>query len=469
MQTRRLRAIAIAALAGIVFAACSSDRGDGTTATDQTTVPGGTETTVSTAPETEMFGDLESPCGEGDAAGATAQGVTDDSITIGYGDDAGFASTPGLNHEMSDAVKAMIEWCNGQGGINGREIVGNYYDAKIVDVGNVMLAACGEVFMLVGQGFSLDSAQEETRVGCGLASVPGFSVSPEFAHGPLMMQPVPNPTDFTPVQIAAYIAEAFPEQVKKAAVMYANYAATLDTKDKVLESYPPFGWEFLDCPQEYNIGGEDDWKPFVQKLKDCQAEVVYWTGSPTPNMQNFLVAAQQLDYSPIYVTDANFYAEGFAQWNASNGGAGDNVYVRMAFTPLEEAADNPATQKYLDIVAESGGDVSLLGVQAADAFLLWATAAKACGSDVTSECIFAEIAKIEEWTGGGLQAPTNPGTNMPPTCGMTIKLSGGTYERVAPTETAEFACDESYVQPVTGPVVERAELGPDRISTKYTG
>ena len=192
-----------------------------------------------------MFGDLASPCGPGDASGATAQGVTDTSITIGYGDDAGFPTSPGLNHEMSDAVKGMVKWCNDQGGINGRTIDGKYYDAKITEVNNVMTEACSQVFMLVGQGWSLDSAQEQTRLGCNLAAVPGFSVSPQFANAKLMVQPVPNPIDFTPVEIAAAMQKKFPEKITKAAVMYANYAATIDTKDKVLDSYPKFGFNFL--------------------------------------------------------------------------------------------------------------------------------------------------------------------------------------------------------------------------------
>ena len=36
---------------------------------------------------------------------------------------------------MGDAVKAMIAWCDAQGGINGRKIVGDYYDAAITNVG----------------------------------------------------------------------------------------------------------------------------------------------------------------------------------------------------------------------------------------------------------------------------------------------------------------------------------------------
>ena len=45
----------------------------------------------------------------------------------------------------------MIDWCNEQGGINGRQIVGNYYDAAITNVVNVTTEACSQVFMLVGE------------------------------------------------------------------------------------------------------------------------------------------------------------------------------------------------------------------------------------------------------------------------------------------------------------------------------
>jgi hypothetical protein len=250
--------------------------------------------------------------------------------------------------------------------------------------------------------------------------------------------------------------------------MYANYAATIDTKDKVLESYPPFGFEFLPCEQQYNIGGEDDWKPFVQALKDCGAEVVYFTGSPNPNFQNFLTAAAQLSYSPIYLTDANFYDEGFADWNVQNNGAGDKVYIRQAFTPLSEADTVKATQDYLDAVAAVDGDVNQLGEQAVSAFLLWATAAKDCGDAVTRDCIFEKIAEIDDWTGGGMHAPTNPASNLPPECGITLKLEAGEFVRFDPAEAGAYDCNPDYVKQVTGEVVTRAQLGPDRVSTKYT-
>jgi ABC-type branched-subunit amino acid transport system substrate-binding protein len=448
-------ALAVAAVLALVAGACSSGRGADAGAN-------GTDATTADAATAASFGDLESPCGPGDASGSTAQGVSDTSITIGYGDDAGYQPAPGLSHELSDAMKAMIDWCNEQGGIDGRQVVGNYYDAKVTEVTNAMTQACNEVFMLVGEGWVFDSGQETTRRACGLPAVPGYAVSPAFSNAPDMVSPVPNPVDYTPVELAAAFQQLFPEQIKKTGLVYADYPATKDPKDKVVATYPAFGFQFLPCDQIYGIQGESDWKPLAQKLKDCGAEVVYFAGSPYPNFENFLDAAAQVDYHPIWFSDANMYDETLAQWNVN--GYADNVYVRSSFPPLFEADSVPAAQDYIDIVTDSGGEVNQLGSQAASAFLLWAGAAKACGSDLTRECVMAELAKVTDWTAGGLHSAGNPAENMPTECGMVMKLDGTRFVRVYPEEAGAMDCDPSYVAKVTGPVVDQANLDANRIS-----
>jgi Periplasmic binding protein len=450
------------AVALVAAAACSSDRGEDPSATGDE--GGGSETTQADSAATDHFGTLASPCGPGDASGATDQGVTDDQIVIGYGDDAGFSVSPGLSHETSDAIKAMMAWCNEQGGINGREIVGNYYDAAITNVVNATTQACGEVFMLVGEAWALDSEQEETRLGCGLPAVPTYSVSPVFANAPLSYQAVPNPADIFAAGSAGQVADLFPDEVKKSTVMYGNFAATIDTKDKVLQAFPKFGFEFLDCPQEYAIGGEPDWKPFAQKLKDCGAEVVYYSGQAYPNMQNLLDAADQLDYHPIWLTDSNNYLQSFADWNTA--GNGDNVYLRSGFVPFEAAEEGSATQQYVDIVQENGGDISQLGQQATSSFLLWATAAQKC-PELTRQCVLDELSKIKKWDGGGLHAETSPGDNMPPECSLLLKLEGTTWVQAFPETPGEFDCNPDGAFELSGRVVDQAQLGPDRVSTKF--
>ena len=472
MSGRRHRAITACLLSlGLLAASCgshgSSDATSNTTSSN-TTAAGGAPTTGAGG-DGQKFGDMASPCGKGEAKGATADGVTDDSITIGYGDDAGYAAAPGLDKELSDAIKPMIEWCNAQGGINGRQVKGNYYDAKAVQVTQAMTAACNDkVFMLVGQGWVLDSAQEKERISCGLPSIPAYTVATAFAHGPGVIQPIPNPGDQVPVSAAYQLAKKFPDAVKKAAFVFAEFPATQETRDKYAASFPEAGWKFQDCDQVYNVAGESDWKPFASNLETCGIETVVWVGSPNPNFENFLAAAKQVGFKPkAWLSDANQYDSGFATWNGQNGGAGDDVYVRVATVPFEMADTVPAVKQYLKLVNDSNGTTALLGVQATSAFLLWAKSVKSCGSDVTRKCVMDAAAKEKGWTAGGLHGPTNPGANEAAGCGILLKLDGDGFTKIAPSKGLFDCKDEYLVTGVKTTAVTEAKLDGDRVATEY--
>jgi hypothetical protein len=447
-------------------------------AASATTVASAPGTTVAVAPDTTVppttvptpkFGTLEAPCGPGTATGATANGVTDTSITIGYGDDAGFASAPGLDRELSDAMKAMISWCNGLGGINGRKVVGNYYDAKVLQVTQAVTQACNDkVFMLVGQGYVLDAGQETVRIGCKLSSIPGFAVATAFAHGPGVISPVPGAGDEVPASAAYQVAQLFPDAVKKAALVFAEFPATRETRDKYAAAFPTAGWTFLKCEQIYNVNGESDWKPFASNLKACGADSVVWVGSPNPNMENFLAAAKQVGFTPkVWLTDSNQYDVSFATWNGQNGGAADSVYIRMATVPFESASTVPAVQQYLDLIKAQGASPALLGVQATSSFLLWATAVQSCGSNVTAKCVLDAAAAQKNWTAGGLHTPTNPGTNDVPSCGILMKMTGAKFEQVVPT-SGVFDCQDKYlIKGITTTALTAAKLDASRVATQF--
>ena len=97
-------------------------------------------------------------------------------------------------------------------------------------------------------------------------------------------------------------------------------------------------------------------------------------------------------------------------------------------------------KQYIDIVKADGGAISQLGEQAVSSFLLWATAAKACGSTLTRQCMVNKMSKVHDWTGGGMHAATDPGNNKPPTCGMLIKLTAPSASREYPTKAGTFDC-----------------------------
>jgi ABC-type branched-subunit amino acid transport system substrate-binding protein len=464
-RTRLVTGSILLVLIALVATACGGNHSNGA-------APSGGSTTAApgtTAAAAAKFGTLASPCGPGSAKGATAKGVTDTSITIGYGDDAGYSAAPGLDKEMGDAVKAMIGWCNQQGGINGRKVVGNYYDAKVLNVTQIMTQACSSVFMLVGQGWVLDSGQEQTRIGCKLSTIAGYSVSTVFAHGSGMQQPLPNPGDQVTDSAAFQVAKLFPDAVKKAAVVYAQFPATQETRDKEVAGYVKAGWNFLKCDQLYAIGGESDWKPIASNLKRCGIEVVDWVGTPDPNMENLLNAAKQVGFAPkAWVTDPNQYTTSFATWNGQNGGAANNVYVRMTGVPFEYAAQAPAVKQYMTLLGQSHGTIGLLGEQSASAFLLWATGVKSCGSNVTAACVLGSAAKQQSWTGGGLHVPTDPGANQATKCGMLMKLDGAKWVKVVPSGTQLFDCNSEYlVSGITTSALAAAKLNANRIATEF--
>jgi ABC-type branched-subunit amino acid transport system substrate-binding protein len=462
MSSRKLAPVCIAI--ALVVVACGGNHGNSV----GTATTGGPSTTA--APSVVKFGTLDSPCGPGTATGATAKGVTNTTITIGYGDDAGYTAAQGLDKEMSDAVKPMIKWCNDQGGINGRKVIGNYYDAKVLQIGQVMTQACNDKnFMLVGQGFVLDANQEQTRIQCQLATIPGFAVGTAFASGSGMQQPIPNPGDQEPLSSAYQIAKLFPDAVKKAAFAFAEFPATRETRDKAAAGYVKAGWKFLNCDQIYNIQGESDWKPFASTLKSCGAQAVVWVGSPDPNLENFLNASKQVGFAPkAWASDPNAYTAAFAKWNGQNGGAGDNVYVRMTGVPFEFASQAPAVKEYMTLVAASHGTIGLLGEQSASAFLLWATGVKACASDVTAKCVLDNAAQQKNWTGGGLHIPTDPGGNSAARCGMLLKLDGANWVKVVPSDATLFDCNDEYVDKgVKTSAVTAAKLNASGIATEF--
>ena len=298
--------------------------------------------------------------------------------------------------------------------------------------------------------------------------MPGYNGSAVASMDPLTVAPVPNPIDYYNTEQAYALAEAFPEKVKHAAVVFPPLPASVASKDKMQTTYTQAGWSFLDCPQQYQLNGEATWAPFVQRLKDCGAQAVYFSGGEA-NLENLLDAAAQADYHPLWFLEANFYTQTFAAWNQH--GNADDVYVKDTYVPLFEADLNPATQQYIDIVKKSGGDISQLGAQSTSAFLLWATAAKECGNGLTRDCVMQKLHEVHKWTGGGLHTATDPGGNLPGDCGNDLKLDGTTWTQWAPKEKATFNCDSKYLVKVEPPVAGQAELKLDsnRIAHQYTG
>lgn len=447
----------IAALA-LVAAACSS-RGEDSSAPAESD---GAWADTTAAPGGVTFGDMASPCGPaveadagdtattaaagGDAPEGDTQGITDDAILVGTVADPGFTGTPGLNQEIFDSGDAFVQWCNDQGGINGRELRLTEYDAAIQNYQTKMQEACGQEFAIVGDGAVQDNLWASTGAACGLIDIAGFAVTPEKSGtvGPdvveetRVVQPVPNTADTYEVGGLQTLAEEHPEAFQHVGIVYGDFETLRVQADKGRQAIEAEGGTVV-SEQTYNLVGEANWAPLATALERDGVEWLYFVGQPG-NLALLQQSMAEVDYRPeVTFVEANHYDP---EYLAAAGDAAEGTYLRSVYVPFEEADQNKATQDYLDMVAAVDGKTALLGAQSVSAWLLFADAARQCdlAGDLTRTCVLATAGSVTEWTGGGLHGVTDPSTNTPTRCSMILQVQDGAFVRYSPDEG--FNCED---------------------------
>ena len=237
----------------------------------------------------------------------------------------------------------------------------------------------------------------------------------------------------------------------------------ITSSTKVRSMAEAAGFKLKDCGVTLNYEGEASYLPFAEKFKACGVKGLWTSRSPVPGELNFIKSLDQVGIDPIFAGEATWY--GLRSCRLEQGHRTARQPQRGLIFPMIENADKvPAVKKYLDLVSEEGGKIALLGMQSASSFLLWATAADKCGSDLTRQCMVNELSSIHDWTGGGLHAATDPGKNMPASCGLMVAIDWREVSQVFPATAAEFKCDPKYLI-ATDKSTWGTDLGADRVAT----
>jgi ABC-type branched-subunit amino acid transport system substrate-binding protein len=445
-----------ATIAAVLLLASCGTRGDPRAAerVDAGPTPTATESS-STEADATVFGTLPSPCGPtpaGMTLTASDQGVTPESITVATIADPG-GPVPGLNQGIFDSMDAFAEWCNAQGGINGRELVVKKLDAGVLQYRERVLEACEFAFALVGGGGALDELGAQEAVDCGLVDVPGFTVSALKSDSDRMVQPAPNPSGEYNVGAARWMAEEDPDAIEKAASLYTKVETTEIQEARHREAYEQVGFDFV-YEAAANLN-EVNWAPLIVAMRGSEVEYVTLTSSFEEGV-NLQKAMVEQGFEPTFFDlEANYYNP---KYPAAAGKAADGTLVRLTAVPFEEADENPAMSQYLEALAATNGDdvvPELLGVQSWSAGLLFATAVKALGADVTRDALLAELESIHEWDGGGLHGPNDPGNNRASGCFVVMEVVDGGFERRYPEEGLD--CDQGNLVELEGDYGEGAK------------
>jgi ABC-type branched-subunit amino acid transport system substrate-binding protein len=437
-----------AMLALALFAAACSRSGSTGAPPASNTNP---STTAATAGPGD-FGTLKKVCGPGTQTTSPDQGVTPDSIEIATSSDPGFAGRRGLNQEIFDAGEVFTKWCNAAGGINGRKIKLDEYDAALFNFDAQIKKACATAFYLVGNGNVFDNNPgQRDRLSCLLPEIPTYMVTLEGRDSDLTVQPVPNKSDQIAVGPFNFVAKKFPDAIKSVVTLTGNVSATELVDAQSTEAARTLGWT-VKANLQYSALGEPTWVPVAQKIKDQGAKGLLYTGEPQ-NLALLMKALQQINYPLDFVLAAsNHYDQNLI---TGGGSAIHNIYMTIGFVPFEDAGKNPATQQYLDLFAKykpKGKSHAALGLQTWSAWLLFAEAADKCGADVTRKCVYDNSLTFTDWTGGGLNAPQNVKDQSSGNCGIILEATPSGFVEPAGFEPNNgfFKCDPSGVLTLHG-------------------
>jgi hypothetical protein len=408
-------------------------------------------TTVATNGEWPGVGKI---CESGAGGSSSVRGVGSNTIHIAVFNDESNTTVPGLEKEFVQFANAFADWCNASGGINGRHIVIDNRDAALFNAAQVTSESCQSDFMAVGGGMALDQPAVPVREGCGLGSITGYTVSDASSSSSLQV----NPSNINPKMVTAgwfaALAKKYPSAVKDASMGAENNPSIVEPEEKYEDAAKAMGWtvkNFQTVPLQVT-----DWAPYVQQVSTGGYQAIW--PSDSGNMAPYFQAMSTDDYNPAFVIlGVQFYAKSTTQ-----GMAGLHlppVYVETSWWPLEMASQNPSTEQLLQVMHKyaSSATVDFDDEEAAEAWLLWAKNASACGANLTVTCVLNGAAATKNWSAGGIEAPVaqltmSDQSPQPSPCFALLqaKPSGFVYEKAItrPTQSI-WNCNPKNVYTLT--------------------
>ncbi len=404
---------------------------------------------TSTAPGPGDFGTLKAICGPGDAKGATARGVTDTEIRVSTMGDPSNTVIPGAGQESFDVAQAFVTWCNAAGGINGRKIVLSKRDGKLFNIAAQVINACQTDFMLVGDANPLDAAGVKPRLACNLAQIPAYASSPEAAAAG---EQVVIDSSVPQVAVGAWraLGKAYPEAFQHISMVTVN-GGGLDTfAERQQDALTSIGDKVVNF-QKAPIIGPSNWRPYAEQANLAGAKAII---TLSPDISAFVRSLDDVGYKPqLMPLGVQNYNVGTI--SLAKSGILPPTYVSLTYWPFEAADQNPTVRQAISLIKTTSHlTPDFAHLQALDAWLLWAVSAKACGSNLTGNCVIQHAGTMKDWTGGGIIAPvdTHVGPGNLSRCFTLLKATPTGFvlvpEITKPNKDI-FNCDPANVVTVT--------------------
>ena len=444
MMKKALTLTASVVLCGVSFAACSSS---GSTA-GQSNVAG----TTSDA----NFGTMKNVCHKatGTNVANSDRGVTADSVRVTTISDAGSSIQRGLNQELWDVAHVFADWCNANGGINGRKILMTEGDAQLFLYKQTIDAACASQFALVGGGGAFDDQGQKDRVKCLLPDFGAFAASSTARTSALSYSAAPTPVQSLNLGGFKIINELYPGTMQRAGIIYGAIPSVKMVRDQDFTvAHDNFGLPADPVYNEsYPPAGTDKWGDYAKGLAEKQVSGLIFSGQPK-DLASLITAIKASGYKGIkwVYSESNMYDDVLIK---RGGTALDSIpsYTPIFVYPFEEAgkgAKSAAIDKYLALFKKylpDGKAHAMLGLNAFASWLLFAQSAGACGDKLDRKCLVNKVTQTTNFDAGGLIPPRNPSdTSSAAKCFTVMKATSKGFTTVPEVKpnTGPFNCDPS--------------------------
>jgi ABC-type branched-subunit amino acid transport system substrate-binding protein len=443
-MSQRLKTTALAAVALLAIAACGGHSSTGSSSSPAASASGSASSGATAA---GSFGTVGPVCGPGDAKGSTDVGVTDTTIAVSTIADVGWSAAPGLLQPIFDSADAFTGWCNAAGGINGRKLVLTKRDSALSNYLPQVKTACTADLSLVGTMGILDDTGAAAWNACGIPNFTAATVGAVAADAKLMV-PL-NPLPSTQQNIGGFhlLFDAFPGTKEAVGTLYSNGAAGAREQHTYNEAITSIGGKIVYTAQ-YNAAGTVNWNSYVTAMKKAGVKFLFLNDTTQVSAAIEQVMATQNWYPTVQVSPPQMYDYSYPPLA---GKISQNYYVYIPTTPFEAASVVPAMAQYLSILGQYAPTAkkTFFGETGFSAWLLFAKAAKECGSTLTRACILDNVAKETAWTGGGLQGEINPIANKATNCYILMKVGETGYTQYLPSQLGQYDCDPQNAPTVT--------------------
>ncbi|WP_434445901.1 ABC transporter substrate-binding protein [Lentzea sp. E54] len=361
--------------------------------------------------------------------GATDKGVTAGEITIANISDIS-GPVPGIFQSAQQATKAFVEYFNAtQGSVCGRKLKLVSFDSRTDSGGDQQATtqACEQAFALVGSMSAFDQGGGPAAAGCGIPDLRASTVTAQRQRTPVTFGAASNVVNLVSSAGPDLVKSSFPGAIGSAAYLYLNVDASAQNARSMQKAAEARGIKFV-YSQAIDIA-DVNYAPYVAKLKETGAKIVYWIGSAQYAVR-LQQAMRQQGYTPeAFITDPSAYDP---QYVRQGGAAVDGTVVYTNGALFEEPNAQMALYKqWLGRVAP-GAAPSYFGMFAWAAARLFVTTAAKVGPQLTRKAMLDAVRQVHDFTAEGMVAPQDVGGKRTSACMTLVRLKGGAWSRLAP-------------------------------------